>query len=204
MAPEPRRQRKPAVKTERGVKAPAAAAELPVEMAGKNLKVTAFRLRVLAACAAIPPGRVASYGEIAARLRSSARAVGKALSLSLPPRPEPKPKPKTRPKPNPPPHPIGGALRRNPFAPTVPCHRVVAATGHIGGFSGVWDKAAKPTCGPPAKKIKLLKGEGVAFTAMPEHKVQASCFVQAEEDLDVAAGEEIVRRCMAQTGIKIA
>uniref|UniRef100_A0A6U4JDP1 Methylated-DNA--protein-cysteine methyltransferase n=1 Tax=Phaeomonas parva TaxID=124430 RepID=A0A6U4JDP1_9STRA len=173
MAPEPRRQRKPAVKTERGVKAPAAAAELPVEMAGKNLKVTAFRLRVLAACAAIPPGRVASYGEIAARLRSSARAVG-------------------------------GALRRNPFAPTVPCHRVVAATGHIGGFSGVWDKAAKPTCGPPAKKIKLLKGEGVAFTAMPEHKVQASCFVQAEEDLDVAAGEEIVRRCMAQTGIKIA
>jgi methylated-DNA-[protein]-cysteine S-methyltransferase len=24
---------------------------------------------------------------------------------------------------------VGGALRRNPFAPEVPCHRVIAATG---------------------------------------------------------------------------
>ena len=31
---------------------------------------------------------------------------------------------------------VGNALRNNPFAPTVPCHRVVAADGGIGGFGG--------------------------------------------------------------------
>lgn len=31
---------------------------------------------------------------------------------------------------------IGQALKRNPFAPDVPCHRVIAADGSIGGFHG--------------------------------------------------------------------
>ncbi|MBQ0049215.1 MAG: MGMT family protein [Bacteroidales bacterium] len=31
---------------------------------------------------------------------------------------------------------VGQALKRNPFAPDVPCHRVVAADGSIGGFHG--------------------------------------------------------------------
>jgi hypothetical protein len=31
-----------------------------------------------------------------------------------------------------------GALRRNPFAPVVPCHRVVASDMQLGGFSGSW------------------------------------------------------------------
>ena len=31
---------------------------------------------------------------------------------------------------------IGQALRRNPFAPDVPCHRVIAADGSLCGFSG--------------------------------------------------------------------
>lgn len=30
---------------------------------------------------------------------------------------------------------VGAALSRNPFAPIVPCHRVVAAGGRLGGFS---------------------------------------------------------------------
>ncbi|KAF6257408.1 hypothetical protein COO60DRAFT_1524353 [Scenedesmus sp. NREL 46B-D3] len=30
------------------------------------------------------------------------------------------------------------AMRRNPFAPAVPCHRVVAADLDLGGFSGSW------------------------------------------------------------------
>lgn len=34
---------------------------------------------------------------------------------------------------------VGGALRRNPFAPIVPCHRVVAANGSIGGYFGYTD-----------------------------------------------------------------
>ena len=31
---------------------------------------------------------------------------------------------------------VGQALKRNPFAPVVPCHRVVAADGSIGGYFG--------------------------------------------------------------------
>ena len=31
---------------------------------------------------------------------------------------------------------IGQALRRNPFAPLVPCHRVIASDGSLGGFHG--------------------------------------------------------------------
>ena len=31
---------------------------------------------------------------------------------------------------------VGQALKRNPFAPDVPCHRVVSSTGGIGGFHG--------------------------------------------------------------------
>lgn len=31
---------------------------------------------------------------------------------------------------------IGQALRRNPFAPEVPCHRVIRSDGTIGGFYG--------------------------------------------------------------------
>jgi methylated-DNA-[protein]-cysteine S-methyltransferase len=31
---------------------------------------------------------------------------------------------------------VGGALARNPFPIIVPCHRVVASSGNLGGFSG--------------------------------------------------------------------
>lgn len=31
---------------------------------------------------------------------------------------------------------VGNALRRNPYAPQVPCHRVVATGGRLGGFKG--------------------------------------------------------------------
>ena len=52
---------------------------------------------------------------------------------------------------------VGGALRRNPFAPRVPCHRVVAAGGAaLGGFSGTW--GATPET---ARKLSMLVEEGV-------------------------------------------
>lgn len=54
---------------------------------------------------------------------------------------------------------VGGALRRNPFAPEVPCHRVVATGGSLGGFKGKW-----PTDGEGTtldEKRLLLKQEGV-------------------------------------------
>eukprot|EP00760_Papus_ankaliazontas_P010681 PhM_4_TR14405/c0_g1_i1/m.29685/K00567/ogt, MGMT; methylated-DNA-[protein]-cysteine S-methyltransferase len=50
---------------------------------------------------------------------------------------------------------VGQALRANPLAPVVPCHRVVAATGALNGFNG-------STSGEPMrKKAALLVGEGV-------------------------------------------
>lgn len=45
---------------------------------------------------------------------------------------------------------VGSAMNKNPFAPEVPCHRVVKSNGEIGGFAG-----------DIAIKIKLLKKEGV-------------------------------------------
>jgi methylated-DNA-[protein]-cysteine S-methyltransferase len=68
--------------------------------------VPAFRRRVYEAARTIPPGETRSYGEIAARLG----APGSARA-------------------------VGQALGRNPFPIIVPCHRVLAAGGKIGGFS---------------------------------------------------------------------
>ncbi len=48
---------------------------------------------------------------------------------------------------------VGQALKVNPFAPVVPCHRVIMSDGKIGGFSGSNPKNIQ-------KKIALLKKEG--------------------------------------------
>lgn len=53
---------------------------------------------------------------------------------------------------------IGQFMRTNPYAPTVPCHRVVASDGTIGGFMGNTSGTAI------AKKIKMLRSEGVKIT----------------------------------------
>lgn len=52
---------------------------------------------------------------------------------------------------------VGNALRNNPLAPTVPCHRVVAADMSIGGFGGGWGVEGRFY----KEKVALLKGEGV-------------------------------------------
>jgi len=45
---------------------------------------------------------------------------------------------------------VGNAMNKNPYAPKVPCHRVVNSSGELGGFaSGI------------KNKIKLLKKEGI-------------------------------------------
>ncbi|MCK5801705.1 MAG: MGMT family protein, partial [Lentisphaeria bacterium] len=52
---------------------------------------------------------------------------------------------------------VGQALRRNPFAPEVPCHRVIASDLGIGGFGG-------ETSGEKIRrKLDLLESEGVRF-----------------------------------------
>lgn len=45
---------------------------------------------------------------------------------------------------------VGNAMNKNPYAPEVPCHRVVNTSGELGGFAH-----------PMEKKIALLKSEGV-------------------------------------------
>jgi O-6-methylguanine DNA methyltransferase len=86
-----------------------------------------FSDKVYALCRRIPKGKVSTYKEIGSAISRSGM-VYRA---------------------------VGVALKCNPYAPVVPCHRVVAADGRIGGFHG-------KTRGPwIAKKIRLLKAEGV-------------------------------------------
>lgn len=58
---------------------------------------------------------------------------------------------------------IGSAMRRNPFAPEVPCHRVVATGGALGGFKGAWPKDGEGVT--LDEKRALLRGEGLRFDA---------------------------------------
>ncbi len=81
-----------------------------------------FHRRVYEAARAIPAGATVSYGEIAAGLG----APGAARA-------------------------VGQALARNPFLVIVPCHRVLAAGGKLGGFSAH---------GGVATKRRLLAIEG--------------------------------------------
>lgn len=50
---------------------------------------------------------------------------------------------------------VGQALKRNPYAPTVPCHRVITSDYKLGGYYGKLQNS---------KKIKLLESEGLSFT----------------------------------------
>ena len=50
---------------------------------------------------------------------------------------------------------VGNACRNNPYAPRVPCHRVVKSDGTIGGFAG------KTSGKAVQKKVELLRREGV-------------------------------------------
>lgn len=80
-----------------------------------------FNERVWALCARVPRGKVTTYGEIARKLGTRAYRA------------------------------VGNALHKNPYAPTVPCHRVVGSTGDLTGFaSGL------------RRKQQMLEAEGVA------------------------------------------
>ena len=54
---------------------------------------------------------------------------------------------------------VGNAMRNNPFAPEVPCHRVLANDGTLGGFGGYWGESGKFA----NRKHELLHQEGVRF-----------------------------------------
>jgi len=73
----------------------------------------------------IPRGKVTTYGQIARKLNTSAYRA------------------------------VGNACRKNPYAPRVPCHRVVRSDGTVGGFGG---KTSGKTV---EEKIQLLRKENV-------------------------------------------
>jgi len=50
---------------------------------------------------------------------------------------------------------VGQALKNNPYAPEVPCHRVVRSDGSIGGFMGKIEGTEIE------RKISILESEGV-------------------------------------------
>jgi methylated-DNA-[protein]-cysteine S-methyltransferase len=52
---------------------------------------------------------------------------------------------------------VGQALRHNPYAPEVPCHRVITASLSLGGYYGETSGEAQ------ARKRELLEKEGVHF-----------------------------------------
>jgi len=103
------------------------------------MSVTPFQQRVYDACSRIPRGGVTTYGELARHL-----GCGSARA-------------------------VGQALRRNPFAPQVPCHRVVKSDRTLGGFSG-------HRTGPEVdRKRTLLTEEGVVFDT-PDRVAEASMY----------------------------
>ncbi len=83
-----------------------------------------FHRRVYAVARRIPPGATRTYGELAAELGDARLARA-----------------------------VGQALGRNPFAPVVPCHRILAAHGRPGGFSAG---------GGALTKLRMLAIEGAA------------------------------------------
>lgn len=89
------------------------------------MKGTPFAHRVLSVVRRIPPGRVATYGDVAALAGQprAARAVGNIMR----------------------------GCRR----PDVPCHRVIAAGGRLGGYGG-----------REILKRSLLVAEGVIVSGM--------------------------------------
>jgi len=75
---------------------------------------------------------------------------------------------------------VGQGLRRNPFAPRVPCHRVIASTLELGGFNGSWGVH----CLTVKKKQALLEKEGVAFTSSGK-LIKHSAVMDADELRDL-------------------
>lgn len=65
---------------------------------------------------------------------------------------------------------VGSALRNNPFAPFVPCHRIIASNMYIGGFFGEWGTGANARGGQKNtglqcnRKMEMLAKEGVTFS----------------------------------------
>lgn len=75
---------------------------------------------------------------------------------------------------------VGNAMRTNPFAPEVPCHRVLAADGSLGGYKGVWSRGGDSgSSKKEVEKRRVLEAEGVEFDV--GGRARGVCFGQFGE-----------------------
>lgn len=91
-------------------------------LAGRVSKGMTFNEKVWAVCAQVPKGKVTTYAAIARKLGTVAYRA------------------------------VGNAMNKNPYAPHVPCHRVVGSDGSLTGFAAGLEK-----------KKRMLRAEGVVF-----------------------------------------
>ncbi|MDC1158559.1 methylated-DNA--[protein]-cysteine S-methyltransferase [Pelagibacteraceae bacterium] len=89
------------------------------------MKGTPFQLKVWNYLKKIPLGSVTTYSQVA-------KAIGKPLAVRA----------------------VANAIGKNPYAPKIPCHRVIRSDGSLGGYSGKG--------GVKTKKL-LLKKEGISL-----------------------------------------
>ena len=89
------------------------------------MKGTTFQLKVWRYLKKIPRGSVKTYTQVA-------KSIGKPLAVRA----------------------VANAIGKNPYAPIIPCHRVIRSDGSLGGYSGKG--------GIKTKKL-LLKKEGITL-----------------------------------------
>ncbi|KAL9082830.1 MAG: hypothetical protein Q9159_006161 [Coniocarpon cinnabarinum] len=101
--------------------------------------LTPFRRRTLILLTQVPRGRYTTYQALANGIAKTSPNItgGKKSSARA----------------------VGSAMRNNPFAPQVPCHRCLASDGRLGGFGGVWDDESENA----KKKRRMLRAEGLRF-----------------------------------------
>ena len=89
------------------------------------LKGTKFQLKVWKYLKTIPKGEVKTYKQVAISIKSPKSARA-----------------------------VANACAKNPYAPKIPCHRVIRSDGALGGYSGR---------GGMKQKLKLLRSEKAAI-----------------------------------------
>jgi O-6-methylguanine DNA methyltransferase len=95
--------------------------KIPDNIVEKMENYPVFYVKVWKACFEIPAGKVLTYKQLAEKINMPKSARA-----------------------------VGMALSKNPFAPIIPCHRVVRGDGKIGGYSAA---------GGIRKKLKMIQYE---------------------------------------------
>ena len=89
------------------------------------MKGTKFQIKVWKYLKKIPKGKLKTYKQVAIAIKNPKSARA-----------------------------VANACAKNPFAPKIPCHRVIRSDGRLGGYSGK---------GGIKQKIRLLRSEKVSI-----------------------------------------